>query len=264
MHYQNKTILITGASSGIGESFAFELAKRGANLILVARSGDKLKQMAADITAKHKVTVNTLAIDLQQSHAGQAVKQAVDKLKVTVDVLINNAGFGTHGPFVKLDAAREQDEIALNVSALTDLTHAFLPAMVAQQSGAVINVASTASFQPTPYMAVYGATKAYVLSLTEALAEENRKLGVKFIAVCPGPVETNFFNATGNPKLRQSLGTVPVLTPEEVVISSLDALAVGKVVFVPGIVNKLGAQSAAFIPRKLMTRISGKMIGGKR
>ncbi|HEY6236260.1 MAG TPA: SDR family oxidoreductase, partial [Candidatus Elarobacter sp.] len=187
------TALITGASSGIGEAFARALAARGEDLVLVARSAERLEALAAELSAKHGVRAHVLPADLSDPKAVDALVAELTARGLTVTTLINNAGFGTHGEFASLDAARERDEVIVNVLAPVQLTHALLPAMVARKSGAIVNVGSTASFQPVPYMAVYGATKAFLLSFSEALAEEVRAHGVRVVALCPGQTDTAFF-----------------------------------------------------------------------
>ena len=197
MDFKGTTALITGASSGIGEVFARELAARGADVVLVARNEGKLAELAGELASKHSVKAEVLAADLGQPGAGRALAEQVAARGLTVDVLINNAGFGFLSPLVKTDADMMSTMVALNVAALTDLTHAFLPGMVERDRGAVVNVASTAAFQPVPYMAVYGATKAYVLSFTEALWGETKGTGVRVTCLCPGATATAFFETAG-------------------------------------------------------------------
>src|ERR1700733_4358660 len=168
------TALVTGASSGIGEAFARAFAGRGDSLVLVARSVARLEALAAELTAEHGVRADALAADLSDPSAADAVVGELAARGIVVDTLVNNAGFGTHGEFAALDPKRERDEIMVNCFAPVALTRALLPGMIARKAGAVINVGSTASFQPVPYMATYGATKAFVLSFSEALAEEVR------------------------------------------------------------------------------------------
>src|SRR6266516_7963303 len=173
-NYAGKAALITGASSGIGEAFAHILAARGMNLVLVARSADKLRVIAQALSEQHGIRADVVTADLCREGAMQEVYQRTQALGVPVDLLVNNAGFGTYGCFDTLAPEREHEEIMLNVTALVDLTHAFLPAMVERKEGGVINVASIAAFKPLPYQAVYGASKAFVLSFSLALWGENR------------------------------------------------------------------------------------------
>ncbi len=167
---------------GIGAAFAHALASSGANLILVARSQDKPSTLASELADKHHIRAEVLSADLSRPGAGHALFEAVQQRGLSVDILINNAGFGTRGPFENFDAEREQQEVMLNIAAVVDLTHSFLPAMSARRSGSIINVASTAGFQPWPYMAVYGASKAFVLSFSEALWAEYCGKGVRVLA----------------------------------------------------------------------------------
>lgn len=195
--YVGKTALITGASSGIGEQFARALADRGANLILVARRTDRLASLAAEIESSTKSKVTTVTLDLSQpSSAAELVKILADK-KAVIDVLINNAGFGTNSRLQNQDLNRLRQEIGLNVTTLTELTASFLPQMLDRDSGIIINIASTAAYQAVPGMSVYAATKAFVLSLTEALWGELRGTKVHALAVSPGATATEFFDIAG-------------------------------------------------------------------
>ena len=187
------TALVTGASSGIGEAFARALAARGTNLVLVARSAARLEALAAELTARHGVRADTIAADLSDPGAPDAILAELRVRALEIDTLINNAGFGTHGDFAALDGRRERDEVIVNAYAPVALTRLLLPAMIARKHGAIVNVASTAAFQPVPYMATYGATKAFVLSFGEALAEEVRAHGVRVVVLCPGQTDTAFF-----------------------------------------------------------------------
>ncbi|MEG2887194.1 MAG: SDR family oxidoreductase, partial [Aurantimicrobium sp.] len=196
MEYTGKTTLITGASSGIGVHFAEGFAARGSNLVLVARRKELLADLAAKLTKNYGVTVDVITEDLSVPDSGAALEKKVSK-NHTVDVLVNNAGFGTNNRFVNEDRERIAQEIQLNVGTLVDLTAVFLPAMVERNSGVVVNIASTASFQPVPGMAVYGATKAFVRSFTEAVWGELRGTNVRVLAVSPGATESEFFLVAG-------------------------------------------------------------------
>ncbi len=195
--YRGKTALVTGASAGIGAEFARALAARGSDVILVARSQERLRALADELARDFGVRAEVIAADLTRADAARDLYAEAEVRGLTVDLLINNAGFGTHGPFETLAPARDHAEVMLNVAAVVDLTHLFLPAMLKRGDGAVINVASTASFQPVPYMAVYGATKAFVLSFSEALWAECRGRGVRVLALCPGTTATEFFDVVG-------------------------------------------------------------------
>lgn len=262
--YKGATALITGASSGIGEAFANILASRGCNLILVARSEDILNEIAGDLHEAHGITVDVMAADLSEAQNRDNIADAVDALGRQVDLLINNAGFGTAGAFAKADGMRERQQVDLNVTALTDLSHAFLPGMVERGQGGVINVASTASFQPMPYMAVYAASKAYVRSFSEALHAECQGRGVTVTALCPGPVATNFFAATQSKDMDSMVKKISgvMMTAEQVANDALDAMDAGKAVVVPGMPNKLGALASSVTPNRLITRLLAKAMRG--
>ncbi len=194
--YTGTTALITGASAGLGVEFARQFAARGANLVLVARRGDRLDAVAEELRGSVKVT--TIVTDLAKPGAAVELAKTLAKKKIVVHSIVNNAGFGTSGRFINEDPARISEEIDLNVGALVDLTRTFLPGMLEHGRGALINVASTAAFQPLATMAVYGATKAFVLSFTEALWYETKKSGVGVLCLCPGATATEFFDVAGN------------------------------------------------------------------
>lgn len=191
-----QTALITGASNGIGLELARIHAKRGGNLVLVARSQDKLNQLADELRAQyHDIQITVIAQDLAMPHAAQSVFAQTEQLGIQVDILINNAGFGGHGRFFERELPKEQQMIQLNITTLTELTHLYLQGMVARRSGKILNVSSTASFMPGPLQAVYYATKAYVTSFSQAVAEEVREFGISVTALCPGAVATDFVAA---------------------------------------------------------------------
>src|SRR5258708_2983332 len=191
------TTLITGASSGIGEVFARKLAARGNNLLLVARSEDKLINLCNELGRSKSIRAQYVALDLSERDAPARLFGEAQNRGLEIDFLINNAGFGSMGEFTKLDLDHELNMIDLNVRSLVELTHRFLVPMRERKRGSIINVASTAGFQAVPFMATYAATKAFVLSFSEALAEENRPFGIKIMALCPGLTETSFFEAAG-------------------------------------------------------------------
>ena len=250
------TTLITGASSGIGAAFARKLAARGRNVFLVARSEDKLIALCNELGRLTSIRAQYLALDLQQPDAAAQLFEETKKRELEIEMLINNAGFGSMGDFAKLDLNRELEIIQLNVRALVDLTHRFLGPMRERKRGTIINVASTAGFQPVPYMATYAATKAFVLSFSEALWEENRLHGVHVMALCPGVTETNFFEASGmdHPPMRM------IQTPEEVVDTALRALNRHKSAVVSGWTNSLAVQAERFFPRSFVTKVVGKAL----
>jgi len=246
--------LITGASSGIGETFARVLAARGEDLVLVARSAGKLDALGADLTARHNVRVDVVPADLSHRDATDGIVAELATRGIAIGTLVNNAGLGTYGEFAPLDAARERDEIFVNVVAPVVLTRALLPAMLERGHGAIVNVASTAAFQPVPFMATYGATKAFVLSFSEALAEEVRARGVRVVALCPGQTETAFFSG-----LDEARAPGRARTSEQVVATALRALERGQVVAIDGFANYLLANVGRFSPRWAVARITARM-----
>jgi short-subunit dehydrogenase len=195
--YRGSTVLVTGASSGLGAEFASQLAARGANLILVARRAERLEVLKTELAAKYAVTVTAIPADLTAAGAASTLAAEITKLGLPVHSLINNAGFGSHNRFEDEDADRIHEEVALNVAVVVDLTKAFYDELLQDGKGVLVNVASTAAFQPVPRMAVYGASKAFVLSFTEALWFEARPRGLKVIALCPGATATEFFDVAG-------------------------------------------------------------------
>lgn len=256
MTIQGKWALVTGASSGIGEQFARQLAKQGSHLVLVARSKSKLEGLALELRKMYGIKTEVISMDLAKEGAPSELYQQCQRLNLDIELLINNAGFATHGLFEQVSGERQHEEVMLNVVAVVDMTHLFLTDMLQKNSGAVINVASTAGFQPLPYMAVYGATKAFVLSFTQALWWENRNRGVKFFVLCPGSTDTSFFNVVGTEEA--SVGKKD--TPERVVEVALRALEEGKLYVVPGMQNYFGAQLSRFITRKQGLRLVGSML----
>ncbi|HUR41532.1 MAG TPA: SDR family oxidoreductase [Verrucomicrobiae bacterium] len=254
------TALITGASSGIGEAFAGALAARGHDLILVARSEDKLRTLAKQLAEVHSRRVEVIAADLTHAGAADKVFAGAEALGMPVDLLVNNAGFGSVGSFEKLEGRRERDEVLLNCAAVVDMCHAFVPGMIARGKGGVINIASMAAFQPLPYMSVYAATKAFVLSFSRGLRGEVKSRGIDVLAVCPGPVDTPFFEATGNVRLRSTVPKATMMTVDAVVRASLKAYDAGRSVVVPGAANKLVAASAQMMPHDALTAVTAKFM----
>ncbi len=248
-----ETALITGASSGIGYELARLFAADKSNLVLVARRQEKLDQLAAELGRDHGVSVRVLAKDLADPHSPQAIFDALAAESVTVDVLVNNAGFGAAGSVADLPLEKQRDMIQVNVAALTHLTRLFLPGMIQRRSGGIFNVGSTAGFQPGPYMAVYYATKAYVLSFTEALAEELTGSGVRATCLAPGPTATEFAAAAAvENKLLFRLGTVDA---GSVAQAGYRGFRQGSVLVIPGSRNKLGAFAVRFAPRALVRKL---------
>ena len=245
-----KVALITGASAGLGVEFARQLSKRGHRLVLAARRKDQLESLAEELG-----NARAVAIDLSKPGASAALVVDIEAAGEQVDLLVNNAGFGLIGGFAQLDAERQREMIDLNVGTLTDLCRAFAPPMVARKSGAILNVASTAAFQPGPKMAVYFATKAFVLSFTEALHEELKPHGVNVSALCPGPTRTEFGEVAGFGG-NGMFDRVAMEAPE-VVRAGLDGLEKNRAVVVPGVMNKIGAASTRFAPRSVVRKIAG-------
>jgi uncharacterized protein len=250
------TTLITGASSGIGEAFARRLAALGRNVFLVARSESKLVTLCNEIGRVNRIRAQYLALDLSKPESPLHLFEEVEKRGLIVDLLVNNAGFGSFGDFVKLDLARELNMIDLNVKALVELTYRFLPPMRERKQGAIINVASTAGFQGVPFMATYAASKAFVLSFSEALWEENRPHGVVVMALCPGVTETNFFEAAHSKKPPARAAE----SPEDVVDTALRGLQNRKSHVISGWTNFLMVEAERLVPRSLVTRIAGRMM----
>jgi uncharacterized protein len=248
------TTLITGASSGIGAAFARKLAARGRNVLLVARSEDKLITLCNELGRMSGIRAQYVALDLRTSDAPARLVEETRERQLEIDMLINNAGFGSMGDFSHLDLARELEMIDLNVRSLVELTFRFLAPMRERKQGTIINVASTAGFQAVPFMATYAATKAFVLSFSEALWEENRHHGVHVMALCPGVTETNFFEASRmeRPPLRTAQ------TPEEVVETALRGLARRKHTVISGWTNLLMVETERFVPRSLVVKLAGK------
>ncbi len=251
----NSTV-ITGASSGIGEAFARKLAARGRNVLLVARSEDKLITLCNELGRLHSIRAQYVALDLSRPESPLRLFEETEKRGLIVDMLVNNAGFGSMGEFAKLDLARELDMIDLNVKALVELTYRFLIPMRERKQGAIINVASTAAFQPVPFMATYAATKAFVLSFSEALWEENRPYRVKVMALCPGVTDTNFFEAARGKKPPARIAE----SPEDVVETALKGLERNKSQVISGWTNFLMAESERLVPRSLVLRVVGRMM----
>ncbi|MDB5044927.1 MAG: short-chain dehydrogenase [Deinococcus sp.] len=251
------TALITGASGGIGEAIARQLAAHGAHLILVARSEGKLQALAQQLSAAHGIQAAVIALDLTRPDAGEVLEREVAARQLTVDILVNNAGFGGFSEFWTQDASEINRMVAVNIAALTDLTRRFLPGMVAQGRGRVLNVASTAAFMPGPLMAVYYASKAYVLSFSEAVNEELRGTGVSVTALCPGPVETGFQDAASlnESKLLSGSTRMAMLSADEVARQGVNAMLRGQAVLVAGGVNKVQSLMPRFLPRAAVARL---------
>ena len=241
--------LITGASAGLGVDFARQLAERGKRIVLVARRKDRLDALAAELGNARAVT-----IDLGEAGAAGRLMADIAAQGEQVECLINNAGFGLWGRFASLDGARQRQMIDLNCGTLVELCHAVVPGMIARGDGAILNVASTAAFQPGPGMATYFATKAFVLSFSEALHEEVAKSGVRVTALCPGPTATEFGDVAGF----KGNGVFEKLSASsaEVVAAGLKALEANRAVVIPGLLNKVGAQGHRLLPRAVLRKVT--------
>ncbi|MBI3688251.1 MAG: SDR family oxidoreductase [Actinobacteria bacterium] len=256
MDFTGQTALVTGASTGIGAEFARELAARGADLIMVARREDKLQALAAELARDHDARVDVVAVDLGRPGAGAELAARVDALGRQVDVLVNNAGFATHGDVTDADLPRLLEEVQLNCATVVDLTARFLPAMTARRSGVIINVASVAGFLPVPHMAVYGATKAFVLSFTEALWAETRPTGVTVRALCPGATDTPFFDVVG----AEEAAVGKRRTPEQVVATALGGLRRSGPAVIDGRRNTLVSLMARYLPTRIVIGIAERSV----
>ncbi len=257
-NHAGQTALITGASSGIGYELSKLFAANGFNLVLVARRVEKLNQLAAGLIAAHGIQAAAYPVDLSDPAAPKVLFAALEQQGLKVDVLVNNAGFGVHGAFAELDLDQELAMLQVNVVSLVQLTRLFLPGMLARGYGRIMNVGSTGSFGPAPLMAVYGASKAFVLSFTEALSEELRGTRVRVTALCPGVTITGFQQAANAEGMR--LGNGPSMTAEAVARQGYEALMNGRVVVVPGLHNQLLVQSIRFSPRAVTRWLSHRLM----
>jgi uncharacterized protein len=246
------TALITGASSGIGEALARSLASRGHGLTLVARSEDKLRALADELSSAHGVRAEAVACDVTDPAARDRLAAAVDR---RVSVLVNNAGFGTYKPFVEIERERVLEETRVNGEAVVDLTARFLPDMVARGAGAVLITASTAAFQPLPGNALYAGLKSFALTFAEGLHHEVRGSGVTVTALCPGPVESGFQDASGAHEFASGLPKPLWRTPEQVAAAAVKGLERGKRVVIPGAPNRALAALGRFSPRPVVMRV---------
>ena len=252
-----ETALITGASAGIGRELARQFAAEKSNLVLVARRRERLEELAADLRRQHGIQVHVVAADLGQPDAPQAIVDTLAGDELTIDVLVNNAGFGILGPVAELDLSRQLEMVQVNVAALTHLTRLLLPGMLQRRRGGVLNVASTAGFQAGPFMAVYYATKAYVISFSEALADEVASSGVAVSCLCPGPTATEF---AATAKMGSALMfRLQTMTAQEVAQAGYRGFRRGKLLIVPGWLNYLGSMSIRFISRSMARWIAKRL-----
>lgn len=256
MDLTDTTALVTGASSGLGQEFAVQLAAHHLNVVLVARREDRLKSLRATLLARHpSLQIDVITADLSKPGGGADLDREVRKRGLQVSVLINNAGTGSHTSFLEQTPDVVAGQIQLNCGSLVDLTARFLPSMTRAGRGLVINVASTAAFQPVPTMAVYGATKAFVLSFTEALWWETRDSGVRILALCPGATETEFFAAAGKQFMTRGR-----TTPTQVVSAALAAVEAKTPTVIPGNKNKISSLGPRLMPRRLMPRLAQRTV----
>ncbi len=247
-----KATLITGASSGIGEGFARRLATLGHNLVLVARSEKALHELCDELMLKHEIMAHYVVLDLAEPNADLTLFEETERHGFEIDWLINNAGFGSAGDFAKLDLDRELQMIELNIAALVSITHAYLVKMRERRAGTIINVSSAAGFQPIPFMATYAATKAFVTSFSEAIAEENRPYGIQVLALCPGSTKTNFFAAS---KIDRPIKVKGQQTVEDVIETALRAITTRRIKVVSGLANKIGAILGTYVPTFISRRV---------
>ncbi len=250
--------LVTGASSGIGDALARRLARDGRHLVLVARRTDRLEALAASLRASSGIEAHAIGADLTRAGAVEGLLADVERRGLTVDWLVNNAGFGTVGPFHELPLERELEQIGLNVEALVELTGRCVPGMVARGRGVVMNVSSVGGYIPSPMMATYTGTKAFVLSFSEAIAAELQGTGVRVLCVCPGVTRTEF-----QERAAVDTSNVPSFawqTADEVADEAVRAVAAGQSVIVNGLVNRTMTNTAKFLPRALLVRLAGGLI----
>jgi short-subunit dehydrogenase len=252
-----QTALITGASAGLGREYARLFAKDGHDLVLVARRRDRLDELAGALTAEHKTTCMVISADLTAAGACQQIADQVQAAGLTIDFLINNAGFGRRGAFAQSDRQRQLEMIDVNVRALVELTHLFLPGMLERKQGRILNIASIAGFVPGPFMATYYASKAFVVSFTEALASELAGTGVTATASCPGPTATEFGDVAGS--TGSNLFRRHVADAVSVARHGYRAMLAGTVVAIPGLQNKLSLQSLRVAPRAAVRAIAARL-----
>lgn len=259
-----KVVLITGASAGIGEAFAKRLASEKHDVFLIARSENKLKSLCDELTAKYNIQAQYLAIDLMKPGADKTVFEEAEKRGLQIEWLINNAGIGSAGDFLEHNIQTELDMMHLNMDTMVGLTHRFLPQMRLRKSGIIINVGSMAGFNPIPYMNVYAASKAFVRSFTEALAEENRLFAIQTMLLCPGATETNFFNAANiGEDRKRSFSSKKLETPQQVVDAAIKGIAKKKRIAVSGMQNKVAQMLLTMVPNSVIVKAFGKTIRKK-
>ncbi|HEY6340758.1 MAG TPA: SDR family oxidoreductase [Bryobacteraceae bacterium] len=257
--WRNQWALITGASAGIGSALAHELAEGKANLVLTARRQDRLEKLAAQLREKYGVEVRTFAADLEDSEGPRRIRSFTEENGLTVEVLVNNAGFGAYGEQYTSPVDRQLAMVQVNCLAVVHLTQLYLPAMVARRSGAILILASTAAFQPVAYINTYAATKAFDLLFAEGLAEEVERFGIKVCALCPGPTQSEFSQIAGTPRH----AAVRVQTAEEVARIGLRALAEGKHSVLTSFANKMQVELQRLAPRRFVVKMAAKIFRPK-
>ncbi len=250
--------LITGASSGIGLELARLFARNGHPLILTARSADKLETLAADLRSQYAVDVQVIPADLSQPQGPRKLYDAIQKKKLAVANLVNNAGFATHGPFIDTPWEKERAMLQLNIVSLIELTHLFLPRMIERRNGSILNVASTAAFQPGPFMTNYYASKSHVLFFSEGLAKELKPYGISVTVLCPGPTETPFFDTAGM-RDSQLVKSPLVMSAENVAQIGYNAWLRKKTIVIPGFFNWLMASTVGLMPRSLVRALTARL-----
>jgi short-subunit dehydrogenase len=255
-----KVTLITGASGGIGEAFARQLAKEGHHLLLIARSADKLKNLSEQLSQQHNITAHYLAVDLAQTGCDEIIAHEVQVKNLQVDWLINNAGIGGGGDLLEYTIDEYRNMMHLNMDAMVALTHRFLPAMRARRSGTIINVGSMGGFNAIPYMNVYAATKGFVMYFTEALWEENRLYNIHAMLLCPGATETGFFDAARLTERKSSYSSKQLETPEQVVAAALKGVKKKSMLTISGFQNKVMKLVVGWIPIKPGLKMWGNMM----
>lgn len=255
--WKGKWALVTGTSAGIGKALAEELAANGTNLVLTARRRERLEDLARSLTVKHEIRAEFFAADLADPAAPEKILAFTREKKIDIELLINNAGFGNYGEFAASDRSRQLEMVQVNCSAVVNLTHLFLPAMIERHSGDILIVASTAAFQAVPYISTYAATKVFDLSFAEGLAEEMKPHGIRVCALCPGSTESEFLQVANQSHLRAS--NTRRETSEKVAKTGLRALAAGKSYVISGTGNYFGAQVQRLVPRRVVTSIAAKM-----
>ena len=253
-----KVTLITGASSGIGEQFARQLAAEGHNLVVVARSEKSLHELCDELMLQHKIMAHYIVADLTEPDSGTTVFEETERHGFEVDWLINNAGYGAYGDFAEIDSEKQTGMIDLNIRSLVALTQRYLPAMRQRRRGTIINVSSAAGFQPLPYMAVYAATKSFVTAFSEAIAEENRAFGVQVMALCPGSTKTNFFKVAS---MDNPINVKGQQTAAEVVETALRGVRQGRTRIISGLANHITAMAVNIVPNSVITRMMARVLG---